>query len=140
MKRDIDPNTYMTALIGLVLMEVALVAGFIVLLITTPSHTHFPGIGVGLLGGILWCFLMTIIEIRSRRNQESSDTGETMSAATWQKVMAFTIIGGTIVSQLLILFLSEDWLAIVGIGLPLSMVIFLAYLTIWGLIRRTHQP
>jgi hypothetical protein len=62
-----------------------------------------------------------------------------MSAATWQKVMAFTIIGGTIVSQLLILFLSEDWLAIVGIGLPLSMVIFLAYLTIWGLIRRTRQ-
>jgi hypothetical protein len=140
MKRDTDKRLPITVFVGLVFMTMMLFAGFIGLLITTPSHTHLPGIGVGLFGGILWCFLMTIIEIRSRRNQESSDTGETMSAATWQKVMAFTIIGGTIVSQLLILFLSEDWLAIVGIGLGLNMGIFFAYFTIWGLIHRTRQP
>jgi hypothetical protein len=95
---------------------------FVVLLvnlfINSPTYTYLPGIGMGLLLGIAACFF----------TWRSYDPAKARTASQQsKKTVPIAVFVAMIASNLLIILLSQDVLAVVGIGLLIGMLIFLSF-------------
>jgi hypothetical protein len=100
---------------GLTLLELFFIALLIGVFTNSPTYTYLPGIGMGLLLGIAACFF----------TWRSYDPAKARTASEQsKKTVPFAVFVAMIASNLIIMLMNWNVLAIISMALIICMIIF----------------
>jgi hypothetical protein len=110
--------------IAIGLLIEAIFLGIVVLLFPiVPPSAYLPTIVLGLLLGVGFC--MVVWRDFDRRPGRTQDPSERKRG-----ILPIAFILGPLISQLLIAFLSREWLAVFGMGLMIGLMTAFGFLAV----------